>query len=253
MVLYFTGTGNSRFVAERIANALDDKAVNISGYIKGDEEPVFLATGVYVFVAPCYISTTARAMSDFIKRASFPKGISAYFVITSAAYMGAAPSANRKISEKKGFEYMGTAQVVMPQNYIIYFKTKTKEENRKIVSDAIPDIDRLAACISRNKKFPAAKVYFGENAITNLVCALYYPLLMGTKKFRVTGKCVSCKKCVSDCPYGNITFDGSGPVWGNKCTHCMACINLCPSGAIEYGRSSIGKIRYKGPDDAISL
>ena len=128
MILYFTGTGNSRFVAERIASSVGDKAVNISTYIKGNTLPRFSDTGVYVFVAPCYVSTTAMSMFDFIMSASFPKGVRAYFIITSASYMGAAPATNRYLAKKKGFEYMGTENVVMPQNYIVYFKTKTKKE-----------------------------------------------------------------------------------------------------------------------------
>lgn len=248
MVLYFTGTGNSRFVAERIAKATDDRAEDISIYIKGSEKPVFTADEAYVFVAPCYVSTTARAMTDFIKGASFPKDIRAYFIITAASYMGAAPTTNRKLSAQKGFKYMGTAQVAMPQNYIAHFKMRSEEEIRKTVKEAIPVIDRLSAIIKRKSPLPAAKQIPGEAFFTDLVCALYYPLLMKTKKFRVTDKCISCGKCESMCPYGNISFDGEKPVWGKKCTHCMACINLCPVSAIEYGKSSVGKRRYKGPE-----
>lgn len=247
MILYFTGTGNSRFVAERIATSTGDEAINISKYIKEHTRPTFTDTGVYVFVAPCYVSTTAMAMFDFINDASFPEGIRAYFVITSASYMGAAPATNGYISKKKGFLYMGTENIIMPQNYITHFKTKTNEENQKIVSDSLPDIDRISSLISSGKPFRPAKLFFGELALTNIVCAIYYKLFMSTRKFHVTDKCISCKKCVRDCPLGNISFDGSGPVWGRNCTHCMACINLCPGSAIEYGRSTQGKERYKGP------
>ena len=38
MVLYFSGTGNSRFVAERIAEATNDEAVDINKYIKVNEK-----------------------------------------------------------------------------------------------------------------------------------------------------------------------------------------------------------------------
>lgn len=246
MILYFTGTGNSRFVAERIASSVGDKAVNISKYIKENSHPRFSDTGVYVFVAPCYVSTTAMAMFDFIMSASFPKGVRAYFVITSASYMGAAPATNRYLARKKGFEYMGTENVIMPQNYIVYFKTKTKKENEKIVSDSLAVIDRLSSLIAADKPFKASKTFVGELALTNIVCALYYRLFMNTRKFHATSKCISCKKCVSDCPLGNISFKDGRPVWGKNCTHCMACINLCPRSAIEYGRSTRGKERYRG-------
>ena len=247
MVLYFTGTGNSRFVAQNIADIIGDKAVSISGFITKEEKPVFIANEVYVFVAPCYVSSTAKAMVDFIMRSDFPKGIRAYFVITSASYMGASAETNKRLCLKKGFEYMGTAEVYMPQNYIVYFDMKSEEENRRIVNDAIPVIKRFAGLIKDNKPFLPNKCHFGEYLVTNLACRLFYPLFMKTGKFKATEKCISCRKCLDLCPLNNISFNDGKPVWGNKCTHCMACINLCPVSAIEYGKNTAGKTRYKGP------
>ena len=41
MVLYFTGTGNSRYIAERIAEALGDELCSMNDRIKaGDTSPV---------------------------------------------------------------------------------------------------------------------------------------------------------------------------------------------------------------------
>ena len=41
MILYFSGTGNSKYVAKRIADALGDALVNLNDRIKaGDTSPV---------------------------------------------------------------------------------------------------------------------------------------------------------------------------------------------------------------------
>lgn len=41
MVLYFTGTGNSRYVARRVAGALGDQLLSMNDRIKkGDTSPV---------------------------------------------------------------------------------------------------------------------------------------------------------------------------------------------------------------------
>ncbi len=247
MVLYFTGTGNSRFVAERIADALGERAADISAYIKSNDTPVFPEGKTFVFVAPCYVSTTARAMCDFIKKSGFPKDIDAYYVITAASYSGASSIENRRLSRSKGFNYMGTATVIMPQNYIVYFNTKSEEDCKKTVLEAIPEIDRIGLAIKNKERLPDPKTFFGEGFVTDLVCAVYYRFFMKTKKFKVTDKCISCKKCVNDCPLGNIRFEGSVPVWGNNCTHCMACINGCPVSAIEYGNHTADRHRYRGP------
>ena len=247
MILYFSGTGNSRYVAEKLGTLTEDEVVNISRYIKSGERALFTRDSVYVFVAPCYVSAPARDMMDFIREASFPIGAKAYFVITCAVSMGAAPALFWDLSAKKGLTYMGAVQVVMPQNYIIYFKTKEKAENIPIIQKAGGRVARIAETIQNNRRIRFRKPFFGEVPVTKLVCKLYYRFFMRTKKFTVSDACISCKKCVKVCPRGNIKMKNGRPVWGRNCTHCVGCINLCPKQAIEYGNRTKKKPKYIGP------
>lgn len=253
MVLYFSGTGNSRFVAERLAAQLGDEAVDISIYLKGNSEPDFKEGGVYVFVAPSYMSAIARAMTDFIYETTFPKDIKAYYVVTCTASMGVSPEIARRLSGRKGFKYMGTAEVLMPQNYIAYFSTKEKEANCEIVEKAIPEIEKIADTIKNGDKFQNKKPKFGEYPLVIFVADIYYKFFMKTKKFSVSDECISCNKCVSLCPFNNIELVDTKPVWGDKCTHCMACINNCPKEAINFGKGTKDRPRYTGPEDALKV
>ena len=129
MIFYFTGTGNSRFVAERTAQATGLEAIDISGYKKTGKKPVFKAIETYIFVCPCYMSAPSRAMTDFIETADLPEGIRAYFAVTCASAIGIAPRVFKDLSDRKGFEYMGTARVVMPQNLIKFIEHENKTLN----------------------------------------------------------------------------------------------------------------------------
>ena len=54
MILYFSGTGNSRYVAERIAKALGDELFNMNDHIKaGDTSPV-TSDERLIIVTPTY-------------------------------------------------------------------------------------------------------------------------------------------------------------------------------------------------------
>lgn len=54
MILYFSGTGNSKYVAKRIADALGDALVNLNDRIKsGDTSPVETGERV-IIVTPTY-------------------------------------------------------------------------------------------------------------------------------------------------------------------------------------------------------
>ena len=248
MVFYFSGTGNSRFVAKRIAEAVSQEAVDITTYTKTMDRPEFTDTGVYVFVCPSYMSAPARAMTDFVGWAGFPSGVKAYFIVTCAASMGITPRVASEICEKKGFQYMGAAQIEMPQNYIALFTTKEVEENINIIEKAEIEIDRIAPLILNGEVLETKKIGSVEYSVTKWVRDVYYKDFMKTKKFKATDKCISCQKCVKVCPLSNITMKDGKPSWGNKCTHCMACINQCPKDAIEYGKGTAGKPRYKGPE-----
>ena len=248
MVLYFTGTGNSRFVAKRIAEAIGDKAVDAAQWIREGKSAAFTEAGTYVFVSPIYVAAPPRAFQDFIRSADFPQGSRAYFILTCSGGMGAAPVYCQKLCEEKGLSYLGAAQVRMPQNYLVFFKTFPAEENRKKIQAALPEIDALSERIGRGEALDAPNIKFYDYPSTQMILAPYYRWFIGAEAFYATDACIGCGKCVSVCPLGNITLRDKRPVWGSNCTHCMGCINLCPKEAIEYGRKTRGKLRYHGPD-----
>ena len=103
MVIYFSGTGNSRFVAERIAEATGESAVNATQYIKEHKTGQFEQSGNYVFVSPVYVSAPPKPFMDFIRTSAFPNQVRAYFVMTCAGGMGGSPEYCRKLSSEKAF------------------------------------------------------------------------------------------------------------------------------------------------------
>ena len=248
MIIYFTGTGNSRFVAKRIAEATGDRTVDAAQWIREGKSAVFTEPCTYVFVSPIYVASPPRAFLDFLSRSEFPARSQAYFVLTCAGGMGAAPVYCRKLAEEKGLSYLGAAQVRMPQNYLVFFKTYPAEENRKKIQAALPEIDALAERIGRGAAFAEPDIKFYDYPSTQMILAPYYRWFIGAEKFYATDACIGCGKCAAVCPLGNIELKDGHPVWGNACTHCMGCISLCPREAIEYGKRTKGKLRYHGPD-----
>ena len=82
MVLYFSGTGNSRYVAERIAKALGDEIFSMNGRIKaGDTSPV-TSDERLVIVTPTYAWRIPRIVREWLAETNFPCGTQAWFVMT---------------------------------------------------------------------------------------------------------------------------------------------------------------------------
>ena len=141
MIFYFSGTGNSRYAAQQLAALTGDTAQDIADYVRSGTGDTFRDDRPFVFVAPVYVAAPALSLLDFLKNSSFQGNKKAYFVMTCAGTMSGSPAFCRKAAEEKGLEYMGTAQLKLPQNYIAYFTMKSVEENGKIIAAAQPVLE----------------------------------------------------------------------------------------------------------------
>ena len=247
MIIYFTGTGNSKFVAKNIAKVTGDTTLNVSKTIRKDGI-LDISDETLVFVCPVYVSAPPIPFMDLIKRSNFAKGAKAYFVVTCGGGMGCSGKFFRDIAEEKGFEYMGCDYVLMPNNYIIYFKMSDNQKNKTILKDSLPVISEIAGRVKEGIAFPEPQMKKTDYIMTKMILGSYYKFFMTSKCFEINKKCVGCGMCERDCPMGNVKIDAGHPVWGDACVHCMACINRCPKEAIEGGKKTLGKVRYHGPE-----
>lgn len=244
MILYYSGTGNSRYVARRLAERLGDEAVSLNERIKaGDVSPVETGERLVV-VTPTYAWRLPRLVRAWLNRAELTGAKRAWFVMTCGSEIGNAGKYNRTLCAELGLEYMGTAQIIMPENYIAMFDAPDRDESRAIVAAAEAHIDRAAEHISAGTPLPAAPLTLTDRMKSGPVNPVFYKFCVSAKAFTVSDKCISCGKCEKLCPTNSVTLQSGRPVWGDGCTHCMACICYCPVEAIEYGKISLGKPRY---------
>lgn len=244
MIVYFSGTGNSRCCAEYLAKKLDDEVLDAAQYIKYQIAADLISGKPWVFVAPTYAWQLPLVFQDFIRSGSFMGSSDAWFVMTCGSDIGNAGAYIRELCEEKGLAYRGVLEVIMPENYIAMFDVPDKEEANKIVAKARPVLEEGARLILQGQEFPAKPVSMKDKAKSGKIHDVFYKKFVHDRDFYATNGCVACEKCVEGCVLNNIVLQNGKPVWGGTCTHCMACICGCPVEAIEYGRKSRGKPRY---------
>jgi ferredoxin len=247
MIVYYTGTGNSRYCAQWLAHGLGEEAVDAFHFIRDGIAAELTSPKPWIFVSPTYGWRLPRIFADFIRAGSFSGSTDAYFVMTCGTDIGAAEISNRALCAEKGLTYCGTLPVVMPENYVALFDVPTPEQSRKVVAKAIPVLAEGLACLAAGERFPPVAANGVGRLKSGMVNSLFYRFVIKAKAFTASAECIGCGACVRNCVMGNISLQDGRPVWGNRCTHCMACICYCPAGAIEYGRSSVGKPRYQCP------
>lgn len=248
MIVYFSGTGNSRYCAEFLADRLKDECLDIFPFIRSCKALSLYSDKPWVFVSPTYAWQLPRIFQEMLQAGRFGGSPDVYFVMTCGSEIGNAAQQNRAICKAKGLVYHGTLPVVMPENYIALFKAPDAAAAQKIIENARPVLERGAAFIKSGRVLPLPPTGTLDRFLSGTVNSAFYPLIVRAKPFRVTDSCIHCGKCEEACPLGNIHLTDGKPVWGNQCTHCMACICGCPVSAIEYGRASVGKIRYQCPE-----
>ena len=244
MIFYFSGTGNSKYAAQRMADALDEPLLCLNDRIKaGDTAPI--GTGArLIIVTPTYAWRIPRIVEDWLLRTELVGARQAWFVMTCGSEIGNAAKYNRALCQAKGISYMGTAQIVMPENYIAMFNAPQAEEARQIVARAEPDIDRAIAAVRDSSAFPPPRDNLYDRLMSGPVNPIFYACIVNSRAFTVGDACTGCGQCARRCPTNSIAIRDGRPVWGEGCTHCMACICYCPAKAIEYGKKSLGKPRY---------
>ncbi|MBS5451792.1 MAG: EFR1 family ferrodoxin [Coriobacteriia bacterium] len=247
MIIYFSGTGNSAYVARRIAQGLGDEALDLFERLRDHDYTPLGSDRPWVVVAPTYAWRLPRFLADWLRHTELTGSRDVTFVLTCGGGIGNAGCYAARLCTEKGMTHKGTIPVVMPENYIALFNAPEPDEARRIIEAAEPAIDRAIETIASGKAFAPARLSLVDRLESGIVNDLFYPLVIHAKKFVAGEGCTSCGRCERVCPLSNVCFVDGHPVWGDHCTHCMACICRCPVGAIEYGKASVGKPRYTCP------
>lgn len=244
MILYFSGTGNSEYVAKRIGKETNDTVINLFEKIRNNDISEMYSESAWVVVVPTYAWRIPRLIEKWLEQTALNGNKNIYFVMTCGENVGNAGKYLEKLCLKKKMSYHGCMGIIMPENYIALFSTPNEETALQIIERAESVIDQAAAHIKRGSLFPQTNISFKDKIISGIVNDFFYPTTVHAKKFYATDDCISCGKCSNVCPLHNIRMNNGRPIWGNHCTHCMACICRCPTEAIEYGKHSQGLPRY---------
>ena len=199
MILYFSGTGNSGYAARRIADGLGEPLLCLNDRIKaGNTAPVETGERL-VIVTPTYAWRIPRIVEDWLLHTELTGAKRAWFVMTCGSEIGDANRYNRRLCQAKGLVCMGTAQIVMPENYIAMFNAPQAEEARQIVARAEPDIDNVIAAVRENRAFPPPRRKFYDRFMSGPVNPIFYSCFVKANAFTTGNACTGCGQCVRRC------------------------------------------------------
>ena len=249
MIFYFSGVGNSAWVARKLADSLQDKVLPIAEEIR--KEAVYTPVkGERVgFVFPVYGWEPPKIVLDFIRMMQMQAPDYLYFVCTCGDDTGKTNRIFTQVIEKKGWHCQAGYSITMPDTYVCLpgFDIDGEDELKRKTENAFARVEFIADELKQRVKHDKYNCLEGAfpNVKTYVLGGLFRKFLMSPKPFHATDACVSCGLCEKRCPVHNIKVEGK-PQWGEDCTMCLACYHACPEHAIQYGGRTKGKGQYKG-------
>lgn len=241
MIYYFSGTGNSKWVAGELARLTGDEAQAIPPLMEhAASEGICLRGPRIGVVFPVYAWGAPDMVERFCRKLVPDRADYLYAVCTCGDEAG---SAMKRL--KRFFNWESAWSLAMPNNYIIGYDVDGSELEEKKIEAARIKLLRISQAIAMNTREYDVHAGFAAGVKTLLIRPLFNAFARRTKPFRVTGDCSGCGLCARICPVRAIQLEDGAPRWVRKnCAQCMGCINRCPERAIQYGARTASKGRY---------
>ncbi|MBP1640520.1 MAG: hypothetical protein H6Q17_2103 [Bacteroidetes bacterium] len=253
MIFYFSGTGNSRWVATQLSAHFSDTLYSIGEYER-KESPLAPTFEVKPdekigFVFPVYSWGVPPVVTRFIADMQL-EGYNrqpVYCIMTCGDECGYTNRMFTRAIKAKRLETKHIYSIIMPNSYICMkgFDVDSKEVQARKIEMAKIELPRVMSAIENDQSID---FYTKGKRFLRIKSGLIYKLFakhaLSDKPYRCGDACTSCGKCVKVCPVNNIGLVAGKPVWKGNCTQCLACIHVCPTRAIEYGKSTQNKGRY---------
>ena len=250
MIFYYSGCGNSRWIADELAKGLEDKLEFIPDLLRKMDSEAGLTLNVdgdsLGFVFPIYAWAAPKLVEEFVLKVSW-KGVPSqvWFACTCGDEMGLTLKTFRQTLAKAGLRLDSCYCFQMPETYLCFpgFHLDTEEGAQRKITAAKEKLPKVIESI-RNAERVEDTIVGSMPRLKSGLIRDAFNLFVSDKGYRVLESCTGCGVCAKHCPLHNIRMVDGRPRWQGNCTQCMACYHYCPQNAIQYKSFTKDKGQY---------
>ena len=255
MIFYFSGTGNTRWAAEQLAEATGEKLLFIPEELNTTCEYTLQADERIGFCFPVHGWQPPHIVREFVSKLKLNSQQAAinshytYALCTCGDSTGLAMTMFAEALAAKGLYLQSCQSLIMPESYVClpFMYTDTPEREKEKKEQAKSDLDLYINVVkTRQQGYNQLTMGLAPWAFSHVIGAYFNRYMITDKKFTVDADvCTHCGRCARECPVDNITFSNL-PRWKNdsSCTCCLSCYHHCPVHAINYGNITRKRGQY---------
>lgn len=246
IALYFSGTGNSAYIAKGFAQRMGAVCHSIEEDV--DFAALMSAHGTVAVCYPIYGSCVPRIMREFAAKHSAILAEKKLIILcTQMMFSGDGAQAFARLLPGCDSSVLYAEHFSMPNNISNFWLFPVREgERRRKQRAAARKLERVCRDIQsgivRRRGWSRFSVLLGK--LQNS----YWMEIEGKQKgsFTADGDCNHCGLCVRRCPVQNLALGEGGVTQKNNCILCYRCVNLCPQRAATVMLHAKPKRQYKG-------
>ena len=146
MILYFSATGNGKYISEEIAEKTNETCMSIVDCIRGDKY-VFSGETIFGIVVPTYFWRLPRIVAEYLDKLRIENCGYTFFLASYGTTTGKAGSMAKDIMAHHGQKFDAYYSVIMPDTWTPVFDLTDKER-----VDVFTDVRNLQSVMATGKR-----------------------------------------------------------------------------------------------------
>jgi ferredoxin len=263
LILYFSGTGNTDYVARYLADRLDRGRVDVDLRSVEWQPPENVSSfDLLALGFPVYAGDSPGFVQTYLEQLPLGQNRGAFVFCTKGAYAASAVRLNLQRLAMRGYVSLLGGDVIMPGTDGLSMISKNSWMARKALQkdyDQLKDANRLVEQmngvlleLAEGSPIEALRIPLPPQLKMTLSDRLWAYLYRATEswaraRLHADDRCEGCALCARICPVDNVTVREGHAHFEDRCILCLRCLHSCPQEAIQIGKLTSGKFRWKGP------